>query len=195
MALVRLRPVAGDAALSERVTEARDNFVYSGTPLDVENIRHLRGRQADELVQRGALNAKYSRGGLTDVEYFVQAWQVAEGREDESLRVTNTLDAIAFLAEADVRHERAGGRDGGDLRLSPAPHRRVASSARPRQGPDGACRGHARVRVPGAPAPVRIGGGAARRHRRDTWPRPRGCGREPTPEKQARSGRWAASSR
>ena len=100
MALVRLRPVAGDAALSERVTEARDNFVYSGTPLDVENIRHLRGRQADELVQRGALNAKYGRGGLTDVEYFVQAWQVAEGREDESLRVTNTLDAIAFLAEA-----------------------------------------------------------------------------------------------
>ncbi|MDE2859905.1 MAG: hypothetical protein OYI31_02385 [Chloroflexota bacterium] len=99
MALVRLRPVAGDAALSERVTEARDAFVYTGTPLDIENVRHLRGRQADELVQRGALNAKYSRGGLTDVEYFVQAWQVAKGREDESLRVTNTLDAIARLAD------------------------------------------------------------------------------------------------
>ena len=99
MALVRLLPVAGDAALSERVTEARDDFVYTGTPLDIENVRHLRGRQADELVQRGALNAKYSRGGLTDVEYFVQAWQVAEGREDQSLRVANTLDAIARLAD------------------------------------------------------------------------------------------------
>ncbi len=99
MALVRLRPVAGDAALSERVMEARDRFVYSGAPLDVENIRHLRSRQADELVQRGALNAKYSRGGLTDVEYYVQAWQVAMGRNDKSLRVPNTLDAIARLAE------------------------------------------------------------------------------------------------
>ncbi len=109
MALVRLRPVAGDAALSERVTQARDGFVYSGTPLDVENVRHLRGRQADELVQRGALNAKYSRGGLTDVEYFVQAWQVAEGREDESLRVANTLDAIARLADGGyVTREQAG---------------------------------------------------------------------------------------
>lgn len=109
MALVRLRPVAGDDSLSERVTEARDGFVYSGTPLDVENVRHLRGRQADELVQRGALNAKYSRGGLTDVEYFVQAWQVAEGREDESLRVANTLDAIARLADGGyVMREQAG---------------------------------------------------------------------------------------
>ena len=99
MALVRLRPVAGDGALSERVTAARDAFVYSGAPLDVENIRHLRSRQADELVQRGALNAKYSRGGLTDVEYYVQAWQVARGREHENLRVTNTLDAIAQLAD------------------------------------------------------------------------------------------------
>ena len=109
MALVRLRPVAGDAALSERVTQARDGFVYSGTPLDVENVRHLRGRQADELVHRGALNAKYSRGGLTDVEYFVQAWQVAEGRADTSLRVANTLDAIARLADGGyITREQAG---------------------------------------------------------------------------------------
>ena len=97
MALVKLRPVAGDAALGERITAVRDDFVYSGKPLDVENIRHLRGRQADELVQGGALNAKYSRGGLTDVEYYVQAWQVARGREGASLRVVNTMDAIAGL--------------------------------------------------------------------------------------------------
>ena len=109
MALVRLRPVAGDAELNERVTAARDAFVYTGAPLDIENVRHLRGRQADELVQRGALNAKYSRGGLTDVEYFVQAWQVAEGRADESLRVTNTLDGIAGLADGGyVTREQAG---------------------------------------------------------------------------------------
>ena len=99
MALVKLRTVAGDAALGERVTAERDEFVYSGRPLDVENIRHLRGRQADELVQRGALNAKYSRGGLTDVEYYVQALQVARGREDAALRVANTMDAVAHLEE------------------------------------------------------------------------------------------------
>ena len=99
MALVKLRPVAGDTALGQRVMEARDEFVYSGRPLDVENVRHLRGRQSDELVQRGALNAKYSRGGLTDVEYYVQAWQVARGGEDAALRAVNTMDAIARLEE------------------------------------------------------------------------------------------------
>ena len=110
MALVKLRPVAGDAALGERLTAARDDFVYSGRPLDVENVRHLRGRQADELVQGGALNAKYSRGGLTDVEYFVQAWQVARGREDASLRAVNTMDAIASLKDGGyITRAQAGG--------------------------------------------------------------------------------------
>ena len=100
LALVRLRPVAGDRALGKRIQEARDSFVYSGQPLDLENIRHLRHRQATELVPRGQVNAKYSHGGLVDLEYFVQAWQITVGTTNPAIRVTNTREAISRLAGA-----------------------------------------------------------------------------------------------
>lgn len=109
LAMVRLRPIAGEGDLAERIRQARNRFVYSGAPLDVENIRHLRQRQATELVPRGKLNVKYSPGGVVDVEYFVQSWQITVGARDESVRVTNTREAIArlmsrgYLAEGLVR--------------------------------------------------------------------------------------------
>ena len=58
LTLVKLRPVAGDPDLASRVVDARDAFVYSGSPVDVENILHLRRRQSSELVGPGAVNAK-----------------------------------------------------------------------------------------------------------------------------------------
>ena len=97
LALVRLRQVAGDAALGQRIMRARDAFVYSPEPLDMEDIRHLRRRQADELVERGAVNAKFSQGGLVDIEYYVQAWQILRGGSDTSVRRTNTMDAVESL--------------------------------------------------------------------------------------------------
>ena len=107
LALVRMRPVAGHARLGERVMQVRDSFVYSSEPLDIENIRHLRRRQASELVERGSVNAKISSGGMVDIEYYVQAWQIACGVEDPSVRQTNTLSALEAL--------RAGGHVDGEL--------------------------------------------------------------------------------
>ena len=107
LALVRMRPVAGATGLSERVMRIRDSFVYSPDPLDVENIRHLRRRQAAELVERGSVNAKISSGGMVDIEYYVQAWQIARGVKDPSVRQTNTLAALESL--------QAGGHIDGDL--------------------------------------------------------------------------------
>ncbi len=100
MALVRLRAVAGDPALGADVERLRDRFVYSGAPLDRDEVRHLRERQASELVAEGALNAKYSPGGVVDIEYFVQARQIEAGAADPSVRAPGTLDAIERLAAA-----------------------------------------------------------------------------------------------
>ncbi len=97
MALVKLRPVAGDGLLGQEMLEARDAFVYSGVPLDYENIAHLRFRQSAELVPTGETSAKHSRGGVVDIEYLVQAKQIDVGGGDASVRTTNTLDAIARL--------------------------------------------------------------------------------------------------
>ena len=99
MAMVKLRPVAGDADLGERIKAARDRFVYSDAQVDFENIAHLRGRQAAELVPPGLTSAKHSRGGVVDIEYFVQAAQIEAGRLNASVRETNTLFALSRLAE------------------------------------------------------------------------------------------------
>lgn len=106
MALVKLRPIAGDAELGRRIEAVRDAFVYSGEPLDRANIAHLRRRQTEELVAPGSANAKFSPGGLVDVEYFVQARQIEVGHADASVRTTHTLEALARLADAGALERR-----------------------------------------------------------------------------------------
>ncbi|HVS34934.1 MAG TPA: putative nucleotidyltransferase substrate binding domain-containing protein [Gemmataceae bacterium] len=102
MALVKLRAVAGDRDLGARLEQIRDRFTYSGRPFDPDDVRHMRRRQATELVPFGAVNAKYSAGGLVDVEYYVQAQQILAGCADAAVRTTNTLDALERLAERGV---------------------------------------------------------------------------------------------
>ncbi len=97
LALVRMRPVAGDCELARRVISVQEAFVYSAEPLDVDNMLHLRRRQADELVEPGKLNAKLSPGGVVDIEYYVQAWQISRGREDRDARMTGTVEAVESL--------------------------------------------------------------------------------------------------
>ena len=97
LALVRMRPVAGDDDLARRVMAIQEKFVYSTKPLDMDNVRHLRQRQADELVKPGNLNAKLSPGGVVDVEYYVQAWQVSCGRDDPDVRMSGTMEAAEAL--------------------------------------------------------------------------------------------------
>ena len=77
--------------MGARVVECRDGYVYSGAGLDVDNILHLRNRQAYELVTPETINAKYSPGGLVDGGYYVQALQIvvgnaAAGRPDLAAR-------------------------------------------------------------------------------------------------------------
>lgn len=100
LALVKLRPVAGDEELARRVVRARDTFVYSGAAIDLENVRHLRGRQANELVPAGEVSAKHSAGGVVDIEYFVQVRQIEVGAGEPSVRVTGTREAIGRLVAA-----------------------------------------------------------------------------------------------
>lgn len=99
LALVKLRPLAGDADLGREILQVRDAFVYSPLPLDYDNIRHLRDRQAAELVPERQISAKHSFGGLVDLEYFVQARQIEAGRDDPRVRVPGTLEAIDRLRQ------------------------------------------------------------------------------------------------
>ncbi len=96
-ALIKLRWVAGDEALGQRVEAHRDGFTYSGAPWDWENALHLRRRQTRELAKPGQINVKYSSGGIIDIEYAAQYLQLMHGNDHPELRATNTLEALDQL--------------------------------------------------------------------------------------------------
>ena len=99
-ALVKLRAIAGDAALGQRVIELRNRFVYSGQAFDLSAMRAMREKQLLKLDQPGRFNAKLGAGGLVDCEYLVQGLQISFGHEHPSLRTTNTAAAIDALLAA-----------------------------------------------------------------------------------------------
>lgn len=96
-ALVKLRPIAGDPELGRQIVALRDAFVYTGKPFDVVAMRAMRERQLRHLVTPGTFNAKFSPGGLVDVEYLVQGLQITYGHAHPELRVPNTRQAMKAL--------------------------------------------------------------------------------------------------
>ena len=96
--IVKLRPVAGDEALGEHVMEIRRDILTSLGPFDVSAMRAMRERQLRHLVRPGSINAKYSPGGLVDVEYLVQGLQITYcNRFPDLLEQRNTRAALAQL--------------------------------------------------------------------------------------------------
>ena len=96
-ALIKLRAVAGDAALGAEIEQLRDGFVWSEEPWNSEDARHLRERQCRELVPLGRFNVKYSPGALVEVEYAVQYLQLEHGRGRPALRTPSTLEGLDRL--------------------------------------------------------------------------------------------------
>jgi glutamate-ammonia-ligase adenylyltransferase len=104
-ALVKLRPVAGNRELGQEIAALRDAFVYTGEPFDATAMRAMRERQVRHMVAGGTFNAKFSPGGLVDVEYLVQGLQITHGHDNPTLRLTNIHRAMAALAEVGILEE------------------------------------------------------------------------------------------
>jgi [glutamine synthetase] adenylyltransferase / [glutamine synthetase]-adenylyl-L-tyrosine phosphorylase len=100
--LIKLRHVAGDAALGRRVEAHRDSYVYSGKPWDLRVALDLRREQLKQLVERGTINLKHSPGGIVDIEYAVQYLQILHGHELPALRTPNTMQALAALVDCGI---------------------------------------------------------------------------------------------
>jgi len=104
-ALVKLRQIAGDDGLGKEIVALRDAYIYRDGAFDVTAMRAMRERQVRHLVTGGTFNAKYSPGGLVDVEYLVQALQIRHGNENPALRQPNIRAAMLALAEAGLLSE------------------------------------------------------------------------------------------
>ena len=105
--LIKLRHVAGDAALGKRVEAHRDRYVYSGKPWDIPTALDLRRQQLKQLVERGTVNLKHSPGGIVDIEYAVQYLQIMHGHRLPIVRTPNTMRALTALIDCEIvaRHD------------------------------------------------------------------------------------------
>ncbi|MDF0676251.1 MAG: hypothetical protein P0120_18225 [Nitrospira sp.] len=100
--LIKLRYVAGDAALGKRVEAHRDSYVYNGQPWDLPVALDLRRQQLKQLVERDTINLKHSPGGIVDIEYAIQYLQIMHGHRLPVLRTPNTMQALAALLDCTI---------------------------------------------------------------------------------------------
>ncbi|CRZ13739.1 bifunctional [glutamine synthetase] adenylyltransferase/[glutamine synthetase]-adenylyl-L-tyrosine phosphorylase [Mycolicibacterium neworleansense] len=101
-ALLKARPAAGDAKLGQAYVDALMPMVWTACEREdfVPEVQAMR-RRVEELVPAGvrARELKLGTGGLRDVEFAVQLLQLVHGRNDDSLHVASTVDALAALGE------------------------------------------------------------------------------------------------
>lgn len=100
-ALLKARPVAGDAELGERYVDALAPLVWQAAERDnfVADVQKMRRRVVENIpVAEVERELKLGPGGLRDVEFAVQLLQLVHGRANASLRSGTTLDALQALA-------------------------------------------------------------------------------------------------
>lgn len=101
-ALMKARPAAGDAELGEQYIATLMPMVWAASEREdfVPEVQAMR-RRVESLVpaDERTREIKLGTGGLRDVEFAVQLLQLVHGRNDESLHVASTIDALAALGE------------------------------------------------------------------------------------------------
>ena len=99
-ALLKARPAVGDAELGEQYIAALMPLVWTASERDdfVPEVQAMR-RRVEELVPADVRDReiKLGTGGLRDVEFAVQLLQLVHGRNDPTLHVASTVDALAAL--------------------------------------------------------------------------------------------------
>ena len=105
-ALIKARPVAGDKAAGEVFLAALTPYIWRkyldyAAIADIHSIkRQIHDHRGHAEVAVAGHNIKLGRGGIREVEFFVQTQQLIAGGRDQSLRGRRTLDMLAALAAA-----------------------------------------------------------------------------------------------
>ncbi len=104
-ALIKARPVAGDIQAGEAFLGALNPYVWRKY-LDYNAIadihamkRQIHAAKGHERIAVAGHNLKLGRGGIREIEFFVQSQQLIAGGRQRALRSRRTLDALALLAE------------------------------------------------------------------------------------------------
>ena len=104
MALIKARPVAGDADLGREFMELVQPFVYQ-RHLDAQGVEQLRSmkRQIDSQMadkNESRTNVKLGLGGIREIEFLIQLPQLLFGGRRPELQERNSLRALGKLRDA-----------------------------------------------------------------------------------------------
>ena len=96
---LRARCVAGNADLAEELLTRLRPFVFirSMSSADLERFVAIKGDMASIRARSGQWHVKLGRGGIRDIEFFVQILQLVSAAKHAELRTTNTLAVLESL--------------------------------------------------------------------------------------------------
>lgn len=103
-ALVKARIMAGDRDLAKGLFEVLRPFVYRRyvdfTAMD--SLRELKSLIAAQVAKKGMQdNLKLGPGGIREIEFIVQAFQLVHGGRDRNLQGRQLLPTLSYLLEAE----------------------------------------------------------------------------------------------
>ena len=160
-ALLKARPIAGDAALGEAYVRAVQPKIWTSAAREnfVDSVQRMRERVTEHIPAADVpYQLKLGPGGIRDIEFTVQLLQLVHGLSDDRIRQRGTLEALDALVDRGLHRPHRGR---GVLARLPraAPARAPRAAAEP--APDAP---HALA--PRGPARARARVQRTRRHRR-----------------------------
>ena len=105
-AMIKARPVAGDDEAGTTFLHRLQPFIWRknldfAAIQDIHSIkRQINAHRGGDSIAVAGHNIKLGRGGIREVEFFVQTQQLIWGGRIPELRCTGTLDGLIALAQA-----------------------------------------------------------------------------------------------
>jgi len=105
-AFIKARPVCGDLKEGEAFLADLAPFIWRRSLdyhaiADIHSIkRQIHAFKTGEGLQAAGANLKLGRGGIREIEFYVQTQQLILGGRDPALRAPRTLEALAALTAA-----------------------------------------------------------------------------------------------
>jgi [glutamine synthetase] adenylyltransferase / [glutamine synthetase]-adenylyl-L-tyrosine phosphorylase len=105
-AFIKARAVGGDIPRAQAFLKAMQAFIWRrnldfGAISDIHSIkRQIHAHKTDERLEAKGHDLKLGRGGIREIEFFVQTQQLILGGRQLNLRSPRTLDALEALTTA-----------------------------------------------------------------------------------------------